>query len=129
MTDGDYTSLLKALWYGVRSAGNTRTKRGQVPRLLVSVVYKPKEEFQFGNLCDYVKLTARNSKPEQEWSSPEDYIVDLSSLEERLKGQAARIERFEYCTSPDVHLTPVLAQLQLLGVSLKDLELDKPVAG
>src|SRR5208283_3792103 len=39
LTDADYEILLKAMWYGVRSAANTRTKRGQVPRLLISVVY------------------------------------------------------------------------------------------
>jgi CRISPR-associated protein Csh2 len=126
MTDADYDALLKAMWYGVRSAGNTRTKRGQVPRLLVSVVYKPKEEFQFGNLCDYVRLTARNGKQQQEWSSPADYTVDLKTLVERLRGQAPRVERVEFCVSPDVHLSPETAQFELPGVSVKDLALDKP---
>ena len=102
MTDDDYNTLLKALWYGVRSAGNTRTKRGQVPRLLVSVVYKTGEEFQFGNLCDYIKLKPRNGKAETEWSSPDDYTVDVTTLVERLKEQSPRIERVEFCLSPDV---------------------------
>jgi CRISPR-associated protein Csh2 len=56
LTDTDYDTLLRAMWYGIRSAGNTRTKRGQVPRLLINVVYKPGEEFQFGNLMDYLEL-------------------------------------------------------------------------
>ena len=80
MTDADYDTLMKAMWYSVRSAGNTRTKRGQVPRLLISVVYKPGEEFQFGNLSDYMKLKPSNGKPEIEWASPEDYVIDLSLL-------------------------------------------------
>jgi CRISPR-associated protein Csh2 len=125
MTDDDYNTLLKALWYGVRSAGNTRTKRGQVPRLLVSVVYKPKEEFQFGNLCDYVQVTARNGKPPQEWSSPEDYTIDLTKLAERFKEQAPRIERVEFCVSPDVQLSLKPAEF---GPPVKDLALDKPNA-
>jgi CRISPR-associated protein Csh2 len=128
MTDTDYDALLKALWYGVRSAGNTRTKRGQVPRLLVSVVYKPKEEFQFGNLCDYVKLTGTNGKKEEEWSSPEDYTVDLTTLVERLRAQAPRIDRVEYCVSPAVRLSPTPADFGLSGVTVKDMELDKPSA-
>jgi CRISPR-associated protein Csh2 len=129
MTDDDYAALLRAMWYGVRSAGNTRTKRGQVPRLLVSVVYKPKEEFQFGNLCDYVKLTQNNGKQPPEWSSPEDYTIDLKVLAERLRGQAPRIERVEYCQSPDVRLSPGPAAFELPGVPVKDLGLDKPAAG
>jgi CRISPR-associated protein Csh2 len=128
MTDADYATLLKAMWYGVRSAGNTRTKRGQVPRLLVSVVYKPGEEFQFGNLCDYVRLAPRNGKAEPDWSSPEDYTVDLTKLVERLAGQAARVARVEYCASPDVYLAPGKIELPP-GVEVADLELDKPAAG
>ena len=126
LTDDDYDTLLKAMWYGVRSAGNTRTKRGQVPRLLVSVVYKPKEEFQFGNLCDYVKLAPANGKKPEEWSSPDDYTIDLTKLAERLRGQNARIERVDFCASPDVRLSPEPAAF---GVMVKDLELDKPSAG
>ncbi len=127
LTDADYDTLLKAMWFGIRSAGNTRTKRGQVPRLLVSVVYKPGEEFQFGNLCDYVKLTSRNGKQEEkEWSSPDDYTIDLSKLAERLKGQAPRIARVEFCASPDVELSPALTAFELPGVTVANLDLDKP---
>jgi CRISPR-associated protein Csh2 len=39
MTDADYDALLRALWNGVRSAANTRTKTQQSPRLLVDVRY------------------------------------------------------------------------------------------
>jgi len=129
MTDEDYNALLRAMWFGVRSAGNTRTKRGQVPRLLVSVAYKPKEEFQFGNLCDYVKLAPRNDKQPHEWSSPADYVVNLSLFAERLRVQAPRIERVEFCASPDVQFTPGLEQLGLVNVAVKNLDLDKPSAG
>jgi len=105
MTDADYNDLLRALWYGVRSAANTRTKRGQVPHLLLSVEYQPGEEFQFGRLSDYVKLLPRNGKAELEWAAPEDYVVDLSVLLERLAVQMPRIARIRYCVSPDVALS------------------------
>jgi CRISPR-associated protein Csh2 len=121
MTDADYALLLRAMWYGVRSAANTRTKRGQVPRLLVSVVYKPNEEFQFGNLCDYIKLKTRNSKADKEWSSPDDYTMDVSRLLERLGQQATRIARLEVCQSPDVTLS---APVTVPGVERVDLGFD-----
>jgi CRISPR-associated protein Csh2 len=102
MTDADYDALLRALWNGVRSVGNTRTKIGQVPRLLLSVEYQPGEEFQFGNLMDYVKLQAVTGKPERAWASPDDYRMDLSRLFERLNSQRARIAQVRYEVSPDL---------------------------
>jgi CRISPR-associated protein Csh2 len=126
LTDADYDSLLKAMWYGIRSAGNTRTKRGQVPRLLVNVVYKPKEEFQFGNLCDYVQPVQRNGKEQREWASPDDYTLDLTKLAERLKAQAPRIERLQYCLSPDILPSPAPEKFALPGVTITNLDLDNP---
>lgn len=125
MTDADYDALLRALWNGVRSAGNTRTKYGQVPRLLLSVTYKPGEEFQFGNLADYVSLTATSGKPEKQWASPADYGVDLALLGDRLRSVAAKIARVEYCVSPDIQLNPRLDRFELpAGVEWIDLDFD-----
>lgn len=105
MSDQDYNDLLHALWNGVRSAANTRTKIGQVPRLLISVEYNPGEEFQFGNLMDYIELQAANDKAEQEWASPRDYRVDLSVLKQRLSAQQSRIARIRMEVSPDIRFT------------------------
>jgi CRISPR-associated protein Csh2 len=128
LTDADYDTMLRALWYGVRSAGNTRTKRGQVPRLLVSVVYKPGEEFQFGNLMDYLHLKDRtnNAKQPHEWASPDDYTFDLTRLVDRLKPQGPRIQRIEYCASPDAETVPSLSGFKIDGVEVKNLDLDQP---
>jgi CRISPR-associated protein Csh2 len=104
MTNKDYDLLLEAIWKGVRSAGNTRTKVGQVPRLLISVEYRPTEEFQFGNLMDYVKLEQSTGKPEREWASPADYVIDLSLLRKRFREQTNRIEKIRYESSPDIFL-------------------------
>lgn len=106
LTDEDYSMMLRAMWDGVRSAGKTRTKAGQSPRLLINVVYTPGTEFQFGKLLDYVSLHPANGKEPEAWSSPADYVADLSLLRERLEGVASRIERVEYDTSPDLRLSP-----------------------
>jgi CRISPR-associated protein Csh2 len=102
MTDADYELFLKALWHGVRSAANTRTKVGQIPRLLISVDYQGDEEYQLGRLHDYVKLTASAGKDAKEWSSPEDYRLDLDRMIERLQSQSKRIKAVRYCISPDI---------------------------
>ena len=104
MTDDDYAVLLRALWNSVRSSGNTRTKVGQVPRLLVSIEYNEGEEFQYGMLTDYIKLTPTNKKDAKEWSGPSDYQLDLSLFQQRLEAQEGRISRIAYCLSPDLNL-------------------------
>lgn len=106
LTDADYSELLRALWKGVRSAGNTRTKAGQVPRLLVSVVYKPGSEFQLGRMLDYAMLSPANGKPSEAWTGPRDYVMDLKDLRDRLGRYAHHVERIEYDRHPDLQLTP-----------------------
>ncbi|MBW2004888.1 MAG: type I-B CRISPR-associated protein Cas7/Csh2 [Deltaproteobacteria bacterium] len=108
LTDEDYDLFLRALWHGVRSAANTRTKVGQIPHLLLSIEYKPGEEFQFGRLHDYVKPRAANDKPEKSWTSPEDYTVDLSVLLDRVNARSDRIQKIRYAKSSDIKLNPQL---------------------
>lgn len=116
MSEEDYEILLKALWNGVRSAANTRSKVGQVPRLLVSIEYQIGEEFQFGNLMDYMQLHPANGKEELHWASPTDYLLDLSRLLDRLANQHQRIAQVRYEQSPDLQLPVAIpSQWQLLG--------------
>jgi len=102
MSDEDYKYLLKAMWHGVRVCGNTRTKVGQIPHLLVDIKYRAGEEFQFGRLHDYVKMDASSGKKEKEWASTEDYKLDLSLLIVRLKEQKNRIDMVRYAKSSDI---------------------------
>ncbi len=106
LTDADYSELLRALWKGVRSAGNTRTKAGQIPRLLVNIVYKPGSEFQLGRMLDYAMLSPADGKTPETWTSPLDYVMDLSLLRDRLGRYAHHVERIEYDKHPDLQLSP-----------------------
>ena len=121
MTDDDYAVLLHALWNSVRSSGNTRTKVGQVPRLLVSIEYNEGEEFQYGMLTDYIKLTPTNGKDAKEWSGPSDYQLDLSLFQQRLEAQEGRVSRIAYCLSPDLNLDS-------FPDSWEDLAYDNPIS-
>ncbi|MCL0060638.1 type I-B CRISPR-associated protein Cas7/Csh2 [Dehalococcoidia bacterium] len=105
MSEDDYDDFLKAMWHGVRSCGNTRTKVGQIPHLLIDIGYKQGEEFQFGRLHDYVKMDSTKDKKEKEWATPEDYNIDLSLLIERLQGQKDRMQIVRYAKSPDIKFT------------------------
>lgn len=118
MSEGDYTDVIEAMWKSVRGSGNTRSKVGQVPRLLITLTYKRGVEFQFGNLSDYVKLIATGEKEAKAWSSPQDYTVDFSLLCERLGMYADKIESVSYALSPDIKLS------QELPVEWEDLKID-----
>ena len=123
LTDNDYSLMLDAMWKGIRSAGNTRTKRGQVPRLLVSINYKPKAEFQFGNLMDYVSMKPATGKPEKEWSSPDDFKIDLGKLIQRVTERGDKIQSVDFCVSPD------LAIADSIPDSWNRFDLDGDVSG
>lgn len=80
MSDDDYHQLLEALWYGV-ALSNTRSKQGQIPRLLISVDFPEGSEQYIGRLQDQVTLDPNNPKiPETQWASPKDYTVNLQKL-------------------------------------------------
>ncbi len=102
MSQADYDLLLGALWKGVRSAANTRTKMGQMPQLLVSVRYKKGAEFQLGGMLPYVRLVGVDGKAESAWSSAADYRVDLSKLVDRLAYFQNKVDKVFYQASPDL---------------------------
>ncbi len=104
LTDADYELLLKALWKSVSSSptANTRSKAGQVPRLLVDVTYKPKSEFQYGCLLDYVAVRPKGEIPESDLSGPHDYELDCSKLVERLSCNL--VQSVRVAIHPDVQL-------------------------
>jgi CRISPR-associated protein Csh2 len=108
LTDEDYELFLKAMWQGVRTAANTRTKVGQMPHLLINLEYKAEEEFQFGRLHDYVKVETVNDKAEKSWASPQDFRVDLGLLVERVESQKDRLGKVSYYKSADIQIAPIL---------------------
>ncbi len=123
LTDEDYAELLRALWKGVRSAGNTRTKAGQVPRLLVNVVYKPGSEFQLGRMLDYVELESVDlAKPQTSWTGPQDYTVNLLRLRNHLERYSHHVERIEWDRNADVQLTPDDEDFFKANASLLDFD-------
>ena len=108
LTDADYELLLTALWKSVSSSptANTRSKAGQVPRLLVDVTYKSKSEFQYGCLLNYVTVVPNTEIPESDLAGPQDYKLDCSKLIERLS--CSQVESVRVSVHPDVQFTSAL---------------------
>ncbi|WP_027410804.1 type I-B CRISPR-associated protein Cas7/Csh2 [Anoxybacteroides tepidamans] len=91
LTEEDVELMLEAMWNGTKSL-ISRSKVGQVPRLLVRVVYKEKH-FQIGELDKYVSLHAE--KAEEEIRDVQDYVLDVGNLVQVLEKYKERIERIE----------------------------------
>lgn len=121
LTDTDYYDFLKALWKSVRESANTRTKKGQMPHLLINVIYKNGVEFQFGRLQDYVKTMTMGKKTVKEWSSTNDYKLDISLLLKRLSDYDDKIEKILYQRSDDI----IIEQKIPTNEKWKNLEIDK----
>lgn len=106
LTEADYDALVRALWNGVRSAANTRTKTQQSPRLLVDVRYRPGSEYQIGNLITYAR--PHGERDPRTWASCRDYALDLSALVAKLAAVEDRVAEVRYAHESDLTLTAPL---------------------
>jgi CRISPR-associated protein Csh2 len=102
LTDSDYEALLRALWNGVRSAANTRTKTQQSPRLLIDVRYKQGGEYQLGNLINYARTEGEGDP--RRWSSCADYSLDVSRLAEKIAAAGDRVAEVRVAHEDDLKL-------------------------
>ena len=105
MTADDYELLLDGLWKGVRSAGNTRTKLDQLPRLLLSLEYKEGSDFQLGDLLSRISLSASEQKNPANWTSIQDYQLHLEKLFQDLERVKSKLERIRLQICPDLKLS------------------------
>lgn len=95
LTDDDINLLLEGIWNGTKSL-ISRTKAGQVPRLLLKVNYS-KENYHIGDLDGMLKLVS--DIPHENIRSPADYLIDLSDLIEKLIAEKASIKDIEICAN------------------------------
>jgi len=117
LSEEDLNKFKVALWKGIRetSSAHTRTKRDQQPRLLLNIVYKEKikvkengqeveipTEYHIGALEERVTLKPRTEvKEEINIRKIGDYALDFSELIKSIKKAKEKIERIEYCLSPE----------------------------
>lgn len=104
LTEEDYNYILAALPRSFRNT-NTQSKMGQAPRFLVSITNVEGNEHQFGNLLDYVELVPTNGIPENQWTSPFDFRLDISLLIRRINQYKHCIAKVEFNIDPDMRLT------------------------
>lgn len=148
LSEADLTKFKVALWKGVRetSSANTRTKREQQPRLLLNIVYKDEieitenkekkkvpTEYHIGSLEEKIKLTPNKDVAEEiNIRKIGDYSLDFTKLITAIKRVKDKIERIEYCQSPEFHdyygkalITELKASLPNGEKQVIDLNIDR----
>lgn len=92
MTNDDTSLLLEGMWHGTKNL-LSRSKFGQMPRLLVKVNYKT-SNFFIGDLDKKIKLEGFEN--ELKIRSIKDFSIDLSYLLSVLKDNSQHVESVEY---------------------------------
>jgi CRISPR-associated protein Csh2 len=98
LTDDDIELLLEGTWNGTKSL-ISRTKAGQVPRLLLKVNYS-KENYHIGDLDKMLKLTTE--MPHENIRGTEDFKIDISKLVGKLAAEKSTIKDIEICADDRV---------------------------
>lgn len=93
LTQQDIDLMLEAMWNGTRNL-ISGSKFGQVPRLLIQVVYKENLDYHIGELDKLVNL--QTSKGHEEVRDVTDFQIDITNLVNMLKQNSDRIEKIRY---------------------------------
>jgi CRISPR-associated protein Csh2 len=93
LKEDDVKLLLEGVWNGTKSL-ISRTKAGQVPRLLLKVNYS-KENYHIGDLDKMLKLTTE--MPHENIRGTDDFKIDVSDLVKKLAAEKGAIKDIEVC--------------------------------
>jgi len=129
LTEADVNLLLDGLWNGTKNL-ITRSKIGQVPRLLLNVVYK-ENNFHIGSLDR--KIEPKATRRDEEIRDISEIKLNLVKLINALESHRDKIERVELKVDDDVVFllpdnkeggkTELLESLREKGILVQELSL------
>ena len=150
LSEEDILKFKVALWKGVRetTSAHTRTKRDQQPRMLLNIVFKDRikieengeekdvpTEYHIGSLGEKVELKPKDEVREEiNIRKIGDYTLDFAKLLKSIEKVKEKIERIEYCFSPEfkeLYCTNLISRLEEMAKSdeqsfeLLDLDIDR----
>jgi len=103
MQDEDVDLLLEAIWKGTKNL-ISRSKAGQMPRLLLRVVYK-ENDYHIGELDKYISLKKNDEElRDGEIRDIEEVKLDITLLLDKLADNQKKIDRVEYIVDSRVTL-------------------------
>jgi CRISPR-associated protein Csh2 len=101
LTEADVELLLDGIWNGTKNL-ITRSKIGQIPRLVMQVAYKDKN-YHIGELDHRVKIVSE--KRDEELRRIEEVKLDLTELSKVLDENKEKIEKIRYAKDKYLELT------------------------
>lgn len=102
LTTDDVNTLMDGLWNGTKNL-ISRSKVGQMPRLLLNVTYKEKN-YHIGDLNALIKKD-KSDLPDEEIRNITQITLDISQLIDALAKNAQKIDHIEYSADPQMSLS------------------------
>lgn len=96
LTDDDISLLYNGLWNGTKNL-ISRSKVGQMPRLLMSVIYK-RENYHIGDLNVTIRIISE--KEDEEIRDIDDFSLDVTNLIAALTANKEKIDRIDLIADP-----------------------------
>ena len=104
LREEDVDSLLEAMWKGTKNL-ISRSKAGQMPRVLFRVVYKD-NDYHIGELDKYIALKKNDEKMrDEELRNINQVQIDVTELVNKLSVNRNKVDRVEYALDSRVTLT------------------------
>lgn len=118
----DIDLMLEAMWNGTKNL-ISGSKFGQMPRLLLQVIYKENQNFHIGELDKLI--TIKTDKADESLRDITDLKIDITELTNTLKKHADKIEKIRFKVDDRVSLIqndkPVQTKDAFSGIPLEEL--------
>ncbi len=124
LTEEDLKLLLEGIWNGTKSL-ISRSKAGQVPRLLLKVNYS-KENYHIGDLDKMLKL--ETEIPHENIRDTTDYQLDVSELVKKLAAEKGSIKDIEISVDDRIRFSKDGADFPIKGLAAATGIAVKPIA-
>lgn len=123
LTESDINLFMDGLWNGTKNL-LTRSKMGQVPRLLLRIIYT-ENNFHIGDLNGKIELVIKDKDMEEkEIRNVSDFYLDVSKLIKSLKNNVNMIESIELKADADLEFVNKELQLIQLKETLENAGLN-----
>lgn len=123
LTEDDVELLIDAIWNGTKNL-ITRSKVGQMPRLLIQVIYMEKN-YHIGELDHKISILRKdNVKRDEDIRRIEDIELDITPLVNTLEKNKGKIKLIRYIQDEKLQLVYKNKTVKLNDV-LTDLKLEK----
>jgi CRISPR-associated protein Csh2 len=101
LTEKDVELLLDGIWNGTKNL-ISRSKIGQMPRLLLRVIHK-EENYHIGDLDKKIHVKNEHGMSDEKVRSVNDFKLDVTELWKSIEENKEKILKLEFQLSPDLN--------------------------